>query len=183
MNDLPDASVPRKSVSKRIRFEVFKRDNFECQYCGRTPPAVTLECDHIFPIALGGTDEIDNLTTACMDCNRGKSAVPLSSIPQSLSEKSAETAEREAQLRGYYEIMEARKQRLEDDIWRVVDALWDAQECSNAEYSSIKRLIERGGVYLVLDAADITRAANVRGRRQFLYFCKVCWNKISEAER
>lgn len=64
-------------VSKRKRFEIFKRDKFTCQYCGRKSPAVVLECDHIQAVANGGTDEIENLVTACFDCNRGKSDAPL----------------------------------------------------------------------------------------------------------
>ena len=37
----------RKTLSKKIRFEVFKRDKFTCQYCGRMSPDVILEVDHI----------------------------------------------------------------------------------------------------------------------------------------
>jgi hypothetical protein len=61
-------------LSKRTRFEVFKRDGFSCQYCGRRPPDVVLEVDHVHPRAAGGTDDDLNLTTSCEDCNRGKSA-------------------------------------------------------------------------------------------------------------
>ena len=62
----------RKSLSKSIRFEVFKRDSFTCQYCGRTAPDVVLEVDHIIPVAKGGDNSLTNLITACFDCNRGK---------------------------------------------------------------------------------------------------------------
>ena len=65
------------AVSKRTRFEVFKRDGFTCQYCGRTPPTVTLECDHVHPRARGGGNQLCNLRTACSDCNLGKSDIPL----------------------------------------------------------------------------------------------------------
>jgi 5-methylcytosine-specific restriction endonuclease McrA len=41
----------RKSISKKIRFEVFKRDSFTCQYCGSKSPDVTLVIDHIMPVA------------------------------------------------------------------------------------------------------------------------------------
>ena len=68
----------RKSLSKSIRFEVFKRDSFTCQYCGAKAPDVILEVDHIKPVAKGGTDDILNLITACRDCNRGKSKKELS---------------------------------------------------------------------------------------------------------
>lgn len=60
------------SVSKSLRFEVFKRDSFTCQYCGQRPPEVVLEVDHIEPRAAGGSDDFLNLITSCWDCNRGK---------------------------------------------------------------------------------------------------------------
>lgn len=44
----------REPLSKGIRFEVFKRDNFTCQYCGAKAPDVILEVDHINPVKLGG---------------------------------------------------------------------------------------------------------------------------------
>lgn len=65
--------MARKSLGKKIRFEVFKRDSFKCQYCGRSAPDVVLEADHIHPVSAGGEDDIINLITACFDCNSGKS--------------------------------------------------------------------------------------------------------------
>lgn len=64
-------------VSKKVRFAVFNRDNFTCQYCGRKPPLVVLQCDHQVPVARGGSDDPSNLITACFDCNNGKSDTPL----------------------------------------------------------------------------------------------------------
>lgn len=66
--------MKRKGLSKRLRFEVLRRDNSTCRYCGRTPPDVVLEIDHLIPVAKGGGDEILNLVAACEDCNAGKSA-------------------------------------------------------------------------------------------------------------
>ena len=63
----------RKSISKKLRFEVFKRDKFMCQYCGATLPGTTLEIDHIKPVAKGGGNDLLNLVTSCFECNRGKS--------------------------------------------------------------------------------------------------------------
>lgn len=63
----------RKSFSKKDRFEIFKRDNFTCQYCSIKAPNAVLEIDHIIPICKGGKNDLNNLTTACFDCNRGKS--------------------------------------------------------------------------------------------------------------
>jgi hypothetical protein len=65
------------SLSKRLRFEVLKRDNFTCQYCGAKPPDTVLEIDHVHPRCEGGKDEMSNLKTACWNCNRGKAGVPL----------------------------------------------------------------------------------------------------------
>lgn len=66
------ALAERKSMSKKLRFEVFKRDSFTCQYCGRSSPAVILHVDHIHPVSQGGTNDILNLVTSCADCNSGK---------------------------------------------------------------------------------------------------------------
>jgi hypothetical protein len=65
--------VARKALTKKTRFEVFKRDSFTCQYCGRSSPDVVLNADHIVPIAEGGANEVLNLITACFECNAGKS--------------------------------------------------------------------------------------------------------------
>ncbi len=64
----------RKPLSKKIRFEVFKRDSFTCQYCGEKAPDVVLHVDHINPVAKGGDNEIINLITSCASCNGGKGA-------------------------------------------------------------------------------------------------------------
>ena len=68
----------RMLVSAQTRFAVFDRDNFTCQYCGRRAPSVTLELDHIHPVSKGGSNDFLNLTTSCLDCNRGKRARKLS---------------------------------------------------------------------------------------------------------
>jgi len=60
------------ALSKKLRFEVFKRDSFTCQYCGRKAPDIILEVDHIQPVAKDGKDTITNLITSCFECNRGK---------------------------------------------------------------------------------------------------------------
>ena len=69
----------RKAIGKKLRFEVFKRDKFSCQYCGSTPDSdgVVLNIDHIKPVKDGGDNNILNLITSCWDCNIGKGAVKL----------------------------------------------------------------------------------------------------------
>lgn len=64
----------RIPLTKRERWVILKRDNFTCQYCGRKPPAVTLEVDHMQSVRGGGNNAPGNLITSCLDCNRGKGA-------------------------------------------------------------------------------------------------------------
>lgn len=69
------------AVSKRLRYEILRRDNHACRYCGAAAPDVKLNVDHVIPQALGGSDAPTNLLTACADCNAGKT----SSMPQALT--------------------------------------------------------------------------------------------------
>ena len=67
------AAAKRKGISNKLRFEIFKRDSFKCQYCGASAPDVILNVDHINPVAKGGVNDILNLVTSCFTCNSGKS--------------------------------------------------------------------------------------------------------------
>lgn len=68
--------VKRKPIAQGVRFNVLRRDNFTCRYCGRSSPQVVLQVDHVIPHSRGGHDGEGNLVTACEDCNRGKAAKP-----------------------------------------------------------------------------------------------------------
>ena len=87
----------REPISPRTRFEVLKRDNFTCRYCGRHAPDVELEVDHVIPVAKGGTNEFFNLVTACWECNIGKSDKLLSD-KQEAREHAKNLIEENAQL-------------------------------------------------------------------------------------
>lgn len=52
------------------KVNIFRRDNFTCQYCGAK--GVPLTVDHIIPKKLGGKDSWINLVTACIPCNNRK---------------------------------------------------------------------------------------------------------------
>ncbi len=63
----------------RLRFEIFKRDNFTCQYCGKNvkDDGKRIHCDHIVPLSKNGKNIKSNLITSCKECNLGKSDVLL----------------------------------------------------------------------------------------------------------
>ena len=62
----------RIPISNKLKHEIWRRDNFTCQYCGRNINEVVLEVDHILPVSKGGTNAPSNLQTLCFDCNRSK---------------------------------------------------------------------------------------------------------------
>lgn len=173
----------RTAISKRLRFEVFKRDCFECRYCGASPPGVLLECDHIDPVAYGGRTEIDNLVTACQACNRGKSNIPLSTIPQNLSERAAEVLEREAQVAGYQEIMKRRRMRIDGDAQEILELFCahftGIDGIPKSDFMSIRNFIEKIGLDECIDSAEraITKC-KYSYLRAFKYFCGACWGKL-----
>lgn len=90
----------RKPISKSVRFEVFKRDAFTCQYCGAKAPDVLLHIDHIRPVADGGENDLLNLVTACAGCNLGKADRLLSdhSVIEKQRDQLLELNERRQQL-------------------------------------------------------------------------------------
>ena len=174
----------RQPLSKKVRFDVFKRDGFKCCYCGANPSdTVVLEVDHVVPVAEGGQNDIDNLVTSCQPCNRGKGAIPLDVIPQTLEEKASIVAEREAQIRAYREIMELRSERLEEETWSVAEIFMDRfrrDTINKDELLSIRMFIQRLDVYEVQEAMEIAVMKKTWPPHAFKYFCGVCWTKIRD---
>ena len=149
----------RKAIKKSVRFEVFKRDSFTCQYCGQKSPDVVLEVDHITPVAGGGDNDILNLITACKSCNSGKSDRPLADT--------AAIDKRRAQL----EDLEERRQQLEmlhewhmslvdldDQASSLAGDLWfrstgrEGLSLSDEARDELRKLIKRNGFDVVCDA-------------------------------
>lgn len=176
--------MARKPLSKKVRFEVFKRDGFVCQYCGACPPKAVLHVDHIVPVAKGGGNEDTNLVTACDHCNLGKAASSLKTIPASLSSRAAAVQEREAQLRGYSEVMAAQRERIEDQGWDVANIFIDCFRIDGIRkdwLQSIKMFVEKIGMHDCIRAMEIATSRKPYSKDAcFRYFCGVCWNVARE---
>lgn len=149
----------RKSISKKIRFEVFKRDKFTCQYCGKKAPDVVLNVDHIVPVAEGGGNDILNLITSCFDCNNGKRAIPLDkNIELDKQRRELELLE---ERRTQIDMMFKWKQELssmEDyEIEKIQEYLSDNYSISLTDIgvSNMKKEIKKYGLEEVLEVIDI----------------------------
>lgn len=60
-------------VTRAMRYDVLRRDDFHCVRCGRgREDGVKLHVDHIVPVSRGGKTVMSNLQTLCEDCNCGK---------------------------------------------------------------------------------------------------------------
>lgn len=54
------------------RRNLWKRDKYCCQYCGKRPPPDEITIDHVLPKSRGGTSSFTNCVLACVDCNKRK---------------------------------------------------------------------------------------------------------------
>jgi hypothetical protein len=181
--------MPRKGLSQRVRFEVFKRDGFKCYYCGRTPPDVNLQVDHVLPVSKGGTSEITNLVTSCFDCNIGKSNKDLTSIPKSLQDHIETTKQETKNLQEYAEVMRQFEDLKDQQAWDIINALELRQVrehgvVSKEWYGGVRRLLTLLPCHEMLDTAIWTqsRLAWKTDKHKFMVFCKSCWNKIREQQ-
>jgi hypothetical protein len=156
----------RKSIGTKLRFEVFKRDSFTCQYCGGSAPDVILEIDHISPVSKGGDNDIMNLVTSCWGCNSGKGDREL--------DDDAVIEKQRAQL----EELNERRLQLEMMLqWRDGLKSIEEQQCEAAAErfsnvsgytlnrtgaKAIKSHVRKFGLTAVLDALDVAAERYLR---------------------
>lgn len=148
----------RVPIGQRVRFEVFKRDSFTCQYCGAKAPDVVLQVDHIRPVAAGGDNDLMNLVTSCRPCNGGKGARPLSddAILAKQREQMEELQERRHQLEmllewrnGLHDLEDASTEAVNQRLIRKTGI--GASETGKA---SIRRWLKKSGLTEVLVAVE-----------------------------
>lgn len=150
----------RKSLTKKTRFEVFKRDKFQCQYCGNTAPDVVLNVDHIDPVANGGTNELINLITSCFDCNQGKKARLLND--DTVVKKQRKQMELIQERREQLELMLEWKKSLtefEDEKVTMVSDYWTSMMnpfmLNENGLKSLEKLIKKFPIEDILESIDI----------------------------
>lgn len=181
------------AVSRRLRFEILKRDNHTCRYCGASAPETTLHVDHVTPVALGGSDDPSNLVAACKDCNLGKAAT---SPDSAVIEDVAQDAMRWARA-----IRIAAGERENEREYRdtAIDAFmceWQERAFPNggnhpimplpdgwesSVFSFFKAGLTIGDLETALDRAISKKG--IWGNDRWKYFCGVCWSIVKDSHK
>lgn len=178
------------AVSKRLRFEILRRDNHACRYCGAKAPDVELTVDHVTPVTLGGTDDPANLVTACRPCNSGKTSIaPDAPIVADVAQDALRWARAmEKAAASWFEDFHER-QHLRQQIqamWNNWTYEWQGERKTvplPADWGpSIDRLAAAGA-----NPADfhdaIELAMTARGiKDEWRYMCGVLWNRIADRQ-
>jgi hypothetical protein len=180
------------TVSKRTRFEVLRRDEFTCQYCGlKAPEGTTLTIDHVVPVSLGGSDFPDNLVAACRDCNAGKSSIPADAplVKKVSAHAAAYALGLLAKMGTIRAGLEQERQWIEE-----FDAEWGGWTYTGTgeklplppDYDRSVVRWRRMGVPVELISHAITTAMNKRGLSgrdaEFSYMAGVIWRTLDENE-
>ncbi len=157
----------RKKLSKKVRFEVLKRDKFTCQYCGAKAPDVLLHVDHVRPVAGGGGNELLNLIASCEPCNLGKSDRKLSdtSAVTVAHKQAASLQERREQI----EMMAKWQSSLVDLdteqlrlAHEVIKQLMPGRELSESSIVELRKHLKQYGIEMVLSQFRSSFGQHVR---------------------
>lgn len=177
----------RRGFSKKKRFEVFKRDGFQCQYCGASAPDVMLEIDHIKPVSKGGKNDIVNLITSCFDCNRGKGPRELSD--NSVAKKSIDEIRRQKEkLEQSKMIVAWKEEELEvgryqvSKIFEIIDSIADDFYVSENGEKIIRQCIRRFSFEEVYDAALIAADTYSDVHDAITKLGGICYNRRKRRE-
>jgi hypothetical protein len=176
------------AVSKRLRYEVLRRDNHQCRYCGATAPDAVLTVDHVVPKTLGGSDtDPSNLVAACRDCNAGKAASnPDAPLVADVDQRAAQWAQAMtvAMSRRMNEFA-AQRARTDgfDQVWQQWSGVCVVPREPNWR-DSILRFLAFGLDEAFLASAVESAMGNRRLRTGdvWRYFCGICWTEIKSAQ-
>lgn len=73
----------RKVYSVDVRKMIYEKAHGRCELCGARITYNSMTLDHVIPLAMGGADEVENLSCACLPCNQFKGSI----LPESFLEK------------------------------------------------------------------------------------------------
>lgn len=176
------------AVSKRLRYEILRRDNHTCRYCGASAPDVPLRVDHVTPVALGGADTPDNLVTACEPCNSGKSSA---TVDHTTVANVAADALRWADAMKQAADNLRQQQAPKDEYRDAFLAEWNRWHVGKDETKKVplpndwKQAIDRFRVagipaWMWSDIVDAAMAnEKVKPENTFRYICGIAWNKVT----
>lgn len=192
MNKVTKQDNKRKNVPNKLRFEVFKRDSFTCQYCGQSAPNVVLEVDHLLPVSKGGDNDILNLITSCWTCNNGKSNILLTDNTMLEKQKAQldELNEKRLQLEMMIEWRESLN-NLDDDIaQKIADYFGNQANCDVNEtgLKKIKQWTKKFTYQQILEAVELSvnqyvkKGTNDETNKAFDMVPRICAAKKRQAE-
>lgn len=174
------------AVSRSLRFQILRRDDHRCRYCGAAAPEVKLTVDHVLPETLGGTDDPANLVTACEGCNGGKSATPPDAAR--VAEVSQDALRWAAAVRHAADAMllEHRARANDQDEFERRWNSWTYEHRGErrtvdlpANWRSTVDRLRAAGLPLDILLSCIEVAMSRRGvGSEFNYMCGVAWKKI-----
>lgn len=174
------------AVSKRVRYEVLRRDNHACRYCGAHAPEVVLTVDHVVPSVLGGSDDPSNLVAACRDCNAGKtSSAPDAPLVTDADDRAARWSAAMATVAQERARDRDERQRVEEffyDHWEGNRPnQWHSSDLPADWYSSVHQIMAAG---LELDdlAELVLVAFDSQASNKWKYFCGCCWTRVRQSQ-
>lgn len=136
---------------------------------------------------------MNNLITACFDCNHGKKNIPLDQIPTPLKENFEIIKERELQLREYNFYLSQIEDRIIKDIGEIDElytSFYPAWMLSDRfKATTIRLFLSKLSKYELLDAIRKAGAKFPNSESEYdaetaiKYFCGVCWKKIKGTVR
>ena len=192
MNKVTKQDNKRKNIPNKLRFEVFKRDSFTCQYCGQSAPNVVLEVDHLLPVSKGGDNDILNLITSCWTCNNGKSNILLTDNTMLEKQKAQldELNEKRLQLEMMIEWRESLN-NLDDDIaQKIADYFGNQANCDVNEtgLKKIKQWTKKFTYQQILEAVELSvnqyvkKGTNDETNKAFDMVPRICAAKKRQTE-
>jgi hypothetical protein len=168
------------AVSKRTRYEVLRRDNHACRYCGGSAPDVRLTVDHVLPVALGGSDDPSNLVAACIDCNAGKSStVPDAEVVANVEADAARWAAAIAQAA---QVLEERDRPRNEYIGEFFAEWPSYRKLPNDAEMSVGRLFDAGLPVESMKDAILWAVTNRGVHDRFAYFMGICLKRVRELQ-